>query len=183
MDTYDLTRIVGTLCAALLLFLSVTFLVEGYFERGELDVPAYSVAVLAPESADVAEAVPEVPISELLAGADLARGEKVFKRCAACHQADNAEKHGVGPALWGIVGREIATLAGFKYSDALAEMEGVWDWDTLSAFLANPKKLTPGTRMTFAGLKKPADIAAVMLWLNVRSDAPLSLPGPPSVPE
>ncbi len=176
MDTYDLVRIVGTLCAALMLFLIVTFAAEGIFEEGHLDTPAYAVAVLETEEEASASEEPEIPFAELLAVADLGRGVKVFKKCAACHQADNLEKHGVGPALWGVVGREVATLEGFAYSSSLMEMAGVWDWESLNAFLSRPKGVVPGTRMNFAGLKKPNDRAAVLLWLNGRSDSPLPLP-------
>lgn len=174
MDTYDLTRISGALCAALLLYLGLTFLLEGALEHGPLETPAYAVAV--EEAASEGPAADEVSIAEILAGADIARGDKVFRKCAACHKVDDATSHGVGPALWGIVGRDVASLSGFSYSSALAGHGGAWDWEALDAFLTNPKKAVPGTKMSFAGLKKPADRGAVMLWLNEKSDVPLPLP-------
>ena len=180
MDTYDLTRIFGALCASLLLFLGVTYLLEGMYEVHVLDEPAYAVAPLDDGSAlgeVVAEAEPHIGV--LLQDADPVRGEKLFKRCAACHQADNATRHGVGPALWGIVGRDIASLEGFAYSSTLEELEGGWTWENMAAFLADPKGWAPGTKMNFAGLRKGKDRASMLLWLNSRSDTPLELPQPP----
>lgn len=173
MDTYDLTRIFGALCASLLLYLGLTYLLEGALDHGSLETPAYAVAV---EEAVVEETVAAVSIAEILALADVARGDKVFRKCAACHVADDATSHGVGPALWGIVGRDVASLDGFSYSGALADLGGTWDWELLDAFLTNPRDSVPGTKMSFAGLKKPADRGAVMLWLNQKSDTPLALP-------
>ncbi len=184
MDTYDLTRIFGALCASLLLFLGVTYLLEGIYETHELVEPAYAVAPLDDGAGLAGAVVEEEPhIAELLPIGDVARGEKLFKRCAACHQADNATKHGVGPALWGILGRDIASLDGFAYSNTLEDLEGNWNWERLAEFLADPKGWAPGTKMNFAGLKKGRDRASVLLWLNDRSDAPLDLPQPPQVVE
>lgn len=180
MDTYDLTRVFGALCASLLLFLGVTYLLEGIYETHVLEEPAYSVAPLdeGPVSGEAAaEAEPHIAL--LLQEADMARGEKVFKRCAACHQADDADRHGVGPALWGIMGRDVASLEGFAYSSAMSELGGAWDWERLSDYLKDPKGRVPGTKMNFVGLKKGKDRASVLLWLNSRSDAPLDLPAPP----
>lgn len=176
MDSYGLTRILGALCASLLLYLSVTYLLEGVFEGHHLNAPAYAVAV-EETGAETAETVEDLPsIEELLAMADAAKGAKLFKRCASCHQAENTTRHGVGPALRGVLGREIAALDGFSYSSVLEEMAGVWDWASLDGFLAKPKDWAPGTRMNFAGLKKPADRASLLLWLNGQSDNPLPLP-------
>ncbi len=181
MDSYDLTRIFGALCASLLLFLGVTYLLEGMYETHALENPAYSVESLEEDAgAGGAAAEAEPHIAVLLAEADLGRGEKLFKRCAACHQAENATRHGVGPALWGILGRDIASLDGFAYSSVLEEREGDWDWESLSAFLADPKGWAPGTKMNFVGLKKGRDRASVLLWLNDRSDTPLAMPMPPA---
>ena len=182
MDTYDLTRFFGALCGSLLLFLGVTYLLEGVYEAHEMHEPAYAVAPLEDGSSAVdAAAEAEPDIATLLQTADVARGEKLFKRCAACHQAENSTRHGVGPALWGIVGRDIASLDGFAYSSTLSELEGEWDWDRMAAFLTNPRGWAPGTKMSFAGLKKGTDLASVLLWLNGKSDSPLDLPPPPAL--
>jgi len=176
-DSYDLTRIFGALCASLLLYLGVTYLLEEVYGGHGLDQPAYSVPPLDEGSAVAdAEVEAEPPIALLLQSADAERGERLFRRCAACHQAENATRHGIGPALYGIFGRQVASLAGFAYSKALAEQGGTWDWENMAAFLADPKGAVPGTRMTFAGLKKATDIASLMFWLNRQGDSPLPLP-------
>jgi len=112
--------------------------------------------------------------------ADAAKGEQVFKKCAACHNADPGGANALGPALHGVLGRPIASHAGFAYSDALKGVGGSWNWDNLSAWLANPKKFAPGNKMTFAGLSNPEDRANVIAFLNSRSASPLPVPAAPA---
>ncbi len=104
------------------------------------------------------------------AGGDMA-GAKVFKKCKSCHKLDQSGKNGTGPNLWGVVGRQVASVEGFRYSDALKGKGGTWDEAALDAFLADPKKAVPGTKMTFAGLKKPEDRAAVIAYLAAQAKA------------
>lgn len=98
---------------------------------------------------------------------DAAAGEKVFRRCQACHKVEDG-KNGVGPHLAGVVGRAVAAVDGYKYSDAMVAWgEGkVWDDATLSAYLADPRGVVKGTKMAFAGLKKEAQIADVIAYLK-----------------
>ena len=121
----------------------------------------------------------EKPIAFYLASADAAKGEQVFKKCAACHNADPGGANALGPALFGSMGGPIAGHAGFAYSDALKGVGGSWDWDKMSAWLANPKKFAPGTKMTFAGLSNPEDRANLLLFLNSRGGK-LTVPPPPA---
>ena len=121
----------------------------------------------------------EKPIAFYLASADAAKGEQVFKKCAACHNADPGGANALGPALFGTMGKAIAGHPGFAYSDALKGVGGSWDWDKMSAWLANPKKFAPGTKMTFAGLSNPEDRAALLLFLNSRGGT-LTVPPPPA---
>ena len=120
------------------------------------------------------------PIEFYLASADPAKGEQVFKKCAACHNADKGGPNALGPNLWGSVGKPHAHVAGFAYSEALKKVPGTWDWKSLDAWLASPKKYAPGTKMTFAGLSKPEDRANVIAFLNARSDSPLAMPAAPA---
>jgi len=126
-------------------------------------------------------AVAEQPIEVYLASADPTKGEQVFKKCAACHNADKGGANALGPNLWGVLGEPIGKGAGgFAFSDALSGKGGNWDWDNLSTWLANPKKFAPGTKMTFAGLGNPEDRANLIAFLNAHSDAPLPLPAAPA---
>ena len=121
----------------------------------------------------------EKPIAFYLASADVAKGEAVFKKCAACHNADPGGANALGPALFGTMGKPLAGHPGFAYSDALKGVGGSWDWEKMSAWLANPKKFAPGTKMTFAGLSNPQDRADLMLWLNSKGGT-LTVPPPPA---
>jgi cytochrome c len=121
----------------------------------------------------------EQPIAVYLAKADPSKGEQVFKKCAACHNADPGGPNALGPALFGVMGKPVAAHPGFAFSDALEGKGGTWDWDTMSAWLANPKKFAPGTKMTFAGLGNPQDRADIMAFLNSRGSN-LPLPAAPA---
>jgi len=123
-------------------------------------------------------AAAEQPIALYLAKADPAAGEQVFKKCAACHNADQGGANQLGPNLWGVMGEGVAARA-FPFSDALKSHGGKWDWDTMSAWLASPKKFAPGTKMTFAGLSKPEDRANVMAFLNTKGSN-LPIPAAPA---
>ena len=115
-------------------------------------------------------------LATLLASADPAEGEKVFKKCKACHTAEQGGPNRVGPNLWGIVDRPKGGHEGFSYSDAITGLGGDWTYADLNAFLEKPKDYAPGTKMTFAGLKKPEDRAAVIAYLRTLSDSPKPLP-------
>lgn len=112
----------------------------------------------------------------LLATANAKDGEKTYGQCKACHTADKGGKNAVGPNLWDVVGRAKAGGGGFAYSSALAGKGGPWTYEDLNQFLANPKAFVAGTKMTFAGLKKSAERAAVIVYLRSRSDNPKPLP-------
>lgn len=110
---------------------------------------------------------------------DADRGAKIFKKCQACHQVGEGAKHRVGPHLNGIFFRPAASFASYKYSKGMrraAEAGLVWDLDGLEAFLANPRKAVPGTKMSFAGLKKPKDRADLLAYLRQFSDNPADIP-------
>ncbi len=125
--------------------------------------------------------VAEKPIAFFLASADPAKGADVFKKCAACHNAEPGGPNALGPNLYGIVGAPHSSKPGFAYSAILTEKKGQpWTWDDMSAWLASPKKYAPGTKMTFAGLSSPEDRANVMVYLNSKSAAPLPLPAAPA---
>lgn len=147
--------------------------------------PAAASATTAPAaSAPAASASPQTApaaapadFKQLLAAADPASGEKVFGKCKACHNAEKGGANQVGPNLWNIVGAQVAHHDGFPYSAALAGKSGEkWTYDELNVYLTSPKAWAPGTKMTFAGLSKPEDRAAVIAFLRTRSDSPPPLP-------
>ena len=141
----------------------------------EMGYPIEGVVV---EGEDGAAA--EEPIAVYLAKADAAKGQQVFAKCTACHNADPGGANALGPALYGVMGNPVAAHPGFAFSDALKSKGGTWDWETMSAWLASPKKFAPGTKMTFAGLSNPQDRADVMAFLNTRDSSPLPIPAAPA---
>lgn len=124
---------------------------------------------------NAAPAGPE-PISGLLASADIAAGEKIFKKCSACHTAEKGGGKKTGPALYGVVGNDIAARDDFKYTDVLQGLPGDWTYEALNAFLFKPKQYANGTKMNFAGLRKDSDRAAIIAYLRAQDDAPEPLP-------
>ena len=124
-------------------------------------------------------AAAEQPIAVYLASADAAKGEAVFKKCAACHNADQGGANALGPNLWAIMGAPLAAKPGFAYSDALKSKGGTWTWEAMSDWLKSPKSFAPGTKMTFAGLSKPEDRANLMVWMNGKGSN-LPLPAAPA---
>jgi cytochrome c len=122
----------------------------------------------------------EEPIEALLARADVAKGEAVFKKCTSCHTINAGGPNGIGPNLHGVVGEPIgASASGFAFSDALKSHGGSWDWKNLSDWLHNPKKFAPGTKMTFAGLSSGEDRANLIAFLN-NNGTNLPLPTAPA---
>lgn len=183
MDSFELNKFGGALTGALMVFMligwfsDIMFHPEGhgygekknYYATAELDAPKEK------------EEEPEVDMVALIAAATPDSGEKAFRKCKSCHKVEKGAAHGTGPALHGVMGRQIAATADFKFSDVLKGKGVNWDWDSMNAFLANPKGWAPGTRMNFAGLKKPEDRAAVMVYLNANSDSPIALPAAEAV--
>jgi cytochrome c len=153
-------------------------IVSGEVFKGERpEHMGYPIEGVIEDGAGAAE--PDKPVAFYLASGDAAKGENVFKKCAACHNAAPGGANALGPALHGVMGGPIASHAGFAYSDALKGVGGAWDWDKMSTWLSNPKKFAPGTKMTFAGLSNPQDRANLMLWLNSQGGK-LTVPPPPA---
>jgi len=178
MDELGLNKLfAGILMAGLLLMAGVK-LAEVLVPHSDLEQNAYVIEV--PEggsavAAAPADAGPE-PILALLAGADAVAGEKLAKKCTACHVFDAGGGNKVGPALWNIVNAKKGAVDGFAYSAALSEFGGEWDYVALNAFLAKPKAYIAGTKMNFAGLKKPADRANMIAYLRQQADSQAALP-------
>lgn len=139
---------------------------------------AAAVAVKAPAkpAGEAAKEEAPVQIATLLPTADIKAGEKEFKKCRACHTGDKGGANKIGPNLWNVVNREMGKVDGFSYSGALLEKGGKWTYDSLNAFLTKPKSYIPGTKMGFAGVKKPKDRAELIVYLRSLSDSPAPLP-------
>lgn len=171
----------GALLGTIFVVMTVSIASEGLYHSENPEKPGYEIA--AAEATDAStEAAPEkeVPIADLMAKADPAKGEVLFKKCASCHTNEKGGGNKVGPNLYGVVGRPIAHLADFSYSAGMKEFsqggKETWTFDHLNHFLTAPKKFIKGTAMGFAGDKKDEDRANIIAFLNQHSDAPLPLP-------
>jgi len=169
MNTMELTKIVGALCGALLIFMLVTWAAEvlyhtgGGHGHGDEHMAGYVIEV--EEETSSAEVEEGPSLEEMMAAADIEKGAKAFGKCKACHKLEEGA-NGTGPSLYGVVDRAIGSMDGFGYSGALAGLDGTWDYAALDAFIAKPSKYAPGTSMGFAGLKKPADRANLIMYLE-----------------
>jgi cytochrome c len=152
-------------------------IVSGMYFHGK--APEKEGFAVVAEAGGEAAAAAAVPIATLLATADVAKGEAVFKKCAACHTIAQGGANGIGPNLWASMGKPHGHVAGFSYSDALKSVPGNWDFEGMDKWLANPKKYAPGTKMTFAGLGNPEERANLIAYLNAQGSN-LPLPAPPA---
>ncbi len=165
-------------------FLAAAWLVWGVDFAGDVLVRAEPLKKPVFLAAEVEKAPAAAPapkaaggVMAMLSGADAAAGgEKTFKKCKACHSTEKGGKNRVGPNLWDIVGKAKASAAGFGYSGALKGLGGEWSYQDLDAFLAAPKAFAKGTKMSFKGLKKAKDRAAIIVYLRSLSDQPKPLP-------
>jgi cytochrome c len=164
LDTMTFTKVVGSLCGALLIFLLGKWAAESLYHVGGGHGDEVAAYVIEVGDGEPAEEVAEIPFEELLASADAAAGEKVFGKCRACHKLDGSDA--TGPHLNGIVGRDVGASAGFNYSGALSAVAEVWTAENLNAFLENPKGYAPGTTMSFNGLPKAEDRANLIAYLD-----------------
>ena len=142
----------------------------------EVEVAAVTAEPKAAAKAPATAAPAPADFAVLLASASAEAGGKQFKKCKACHTTKKGGKNGVGPNLWDVVGGAKAARPGFRFSDALKDKGGAWTYDDLDRFLAKPKDFAPGTKMSFAGLKKSADRANVVIFLRSFGESPKPLP-------
>ncbi len=178
MDSFELNKILGALLFTCLIVLSLNITAGAVFSPHKPAKPGYDIAVPEQEAAGPAAgpAEPEQPIATLLAKADPKTGANAVKKCATCHTFNKGEPNRVGPNLWGVVGRDKATVSSFAYSDSLKNKGGKWTFEDLNAFLLNPKGFAPGTKMSYAGDRRATDRANIIAYLNQQSDNPQPMP-------
>ena len=179
MDSFEINKIVAAVLMVALLVIGIGKLSDVIFHVEKPETPGYRVEVekvsIASSSTTTA-AEEKVDIAALMAMGDIASGEKIFKKCAACHSITKGGKNAIGPALYNVVGRKVGAVEDYKYSKALAAYEKEWTFEELNGFLKKPAKYIKGTKMAYAGLRKEADRASVIKYLNENSDSPVPLP-------
>tara|TARA_B100000035_G_C20601604_1_gene379954 strand:- start:1 stop:540 length:540 start_codon:yes stop_codon:yes gene_type:complete len=179
MDSFEINKIVAAILMVALLIIGIGKLTDIIFHVEKPETPGYVVEVeqAVATSSQISESVEEkIDIASLMSLGDLATGEKVFKKCAACHSIVKGGKNNIGPALYNVVGRKVGAVSDYKYSKALSEYGKEWTYEELNGYLIKPAKWIKGTKMAFAGLRKEKDRASVILYLNQNSDNPLPLP-------
>ena len=179
MDSFEINKIVAAVLMVALLVIGIGKLSDVIFHVEKPKTPGYTVEVeqVSTASSSITTAtVEKVDIAALMAMGDIASGEKIFKKCAACHSIIKGGKNAIGPALYNVVGRKVGAVEDYKYSKALATYEKEWTFEELNGFLKKPAKYIKGTKMAYAGLRKEADRASVIKYLNENSDSPVPLP-------
>ncbi len=183
MDSFELNKIIGAILGTLLFVMGVGFLAEAVYQPIEDRGPGLSLAeaeVAGEHGGGAAEpAAPEVPLGVLLASADATAGEASVKKCASCHNFDEGGSNKTGPLLYGVVGRLIGSHEGFAYSPAMEEHKAkgdLWSYENLNAFITAPKTFTPGTKMSFSGVKDPVERANILAYLQSLSPSPVPFP-------
>ena len=180
MDSFEINKIVAAVLMVALLVIGIGKLSNIIFYVEKPETPGYAVeieqAVTTSAQVETNSTTEKIDMSALMAMGDITTGEKVFKKCAACHSIVKGGKNNIGPALYNVVNRKIGSVGDYKYSKALSEYGKEWTFEELNGYLIKPAKWIKGTKMAFAGLRKEKDRASVILYLNQNSDNPLPLP-------
>ena len=181
MDSFEINKIIAAILLTALIIIGLGKFADVLFHVDKPKVSAYKVEGLetvAESTSSISETDKEVivNIKELLAAGDMAHGEKVFKKCSACHMIVSDGKNMIGPNLWGVIGRTAGSVSDYKYSKAMIAYGKEWTFEEMNAYLIKPQAYIKGTKMAFAGLRKEKDRASVILYMNSKSSSPKPLP-------
>ena len=175
MNSFEISKIITAIVVTILIVFGIGKISDIIFDKDVENVNAYKVE--APEGLAVqASAETSVDISALLALGDIAHGEKIFKKCKACHSIKQGGGNKIGPKLWNVMFRPVGSITDYKYSKSLLSYGKEWNWKEMNGFLLKPSKWIKGNKMGFAGLKEEKDRASVILYLNQNGDNPNPLP-------
>ena len=179
MDSFEVNKIIAAVLLVALLVIGIGKIADIVFYVEKPKTAGYKVEVAEASNAiqdAKASEIEEIDISALLAMGNVEHGEKVFKKCSACHVVNKGGENKIGPVLYGVLGRQVAALSNYKYSKAMAAYDKTWTFEEMNGYLRKPQSYIKGTKMAFAGLRKEKDRASVILYLNQNSDSPLPLP-------
>jgi len=179
MDSFEINKIVAAILMVALLIIGIGKVSDVIFHVEKPKLPGYAVEIeqVASTTTSASEtAEQKVDIDVLMAMGDVMSGEKIFKKCAACHSIVKGGKNKIGPALYNVVGRQVGGVSDYKYSKALAGYDKLWTVEELNGFLLKPAKWIKGTKMAYAGLRKEKDRASIIKYLNQNSDNHQPLP-------
>ena len=175
MNSFEINKIITAVLVTILVVFGIGKVSDVIFDKNDENIVAYKVD--APEGSAVqASTESSIDITALLALGDIAHGEKVYKKCKACHSIKQGGGNKIGPALWNVIFRPVGSITDYKYSKALSSYGKEWNWEEMNGFLIKPSSWIKGNKMGFAGLKDEKDRASVILYLNQNSDNPKTLP-------
>jgi cytochrome c len=177
MDSFELNKILGAVLGTCLFLMALNIGAGAVFSPEKPAKPGFDIVVpeTKPSGGQPQKPPQDPPLADLVANANVERGQKSAQKCAACHTFAKDGKNGIGPDLWGVVGRPRASEPGFNYSAAMKAKGGTWTPDELYRFLKSPREYIPGTAMTFIGLPRPSERADVIAYLNTLTDNPQPL--------
>ena len=181
MDSFEINKIIAAILLTALIVIGIGKFTDILFHVDKPKESAYKIegletTVLSSSQSLEKKIVEKVDIGQLLALGDLAHGEKVFKKCSACHMIASGGKNMIGPNLWGVIGRTAGSVSDYKYSKAMVAYAKQWNFEEMNDYLIKPQAYIKGTKMAFAGLRKEKDRASVILYLNSKGDNPKKLP-------
>ena len=179
MDSFEINKVVAAILMVALLVIGIDKVSDLVFHVEKPKTPGYSVdidQVVTASASNLELEEEKIDIAAFMAMGDLTVGEKVFKKCAACHSIVKGGKNNIGPALYNVVGRQVGVINDYKYSKALSKHGKEWSFEELNGYLIKPAKWIKGTKMAFAGLRKEKDRASVILYMNSKSSSPKTLP-------
>ena len=175
MNSFEIQKIISAILITVLVVFGIGKVSDFIFDKDEDLIVAYKVE---PLESDVVkdEGEASLDLKAMFALADLTHGEKVFKKCAACHSIKKGGGNKIGPKLWNVMFRSVGAVEDYKYSKSLISYNKEWNWEEMNGFLIKPSSWIKGNKMGFAGLKDEKDRASVILYLNQNSDNPKPLP-------
>ena len=182
MDSFEINKIIAAILLTALIIIGIGKFADTLFRVDKPKESAYKVeglevnTALSSNSTKKEEIVEKLDIGQLLAMGDVAHGQKVFKKCSACHMIASDGKNMIGPNLWGVIGRQAGSVNDYKYSKAMVAYGKNWSFEEMNSYLIKPQAYIKGTKMAFAGLRKEKDRASVILYMNSKSEKPLPLP-------
>ena len=181
MDSFEINKIIAAILLTALIVIGIGKFTDILFHVEKPKDSAYKIegletAVASTSINSETKAVEKVDIAQLLSLGDLAHGEKVFKKCSACHMIASGGKNMIGPNLWGVIGRTAGSVSDYKYSKAMVAYAKQWNFEEMNSYLIKPQAYVKGTKMAFAGLRKEKDRASVILFMNSKSSSPKPLP-------
>jgi len=181
MDSFEINKIIAAILLTALIVIGIGKFTDVLFHVEKPKQSAYKIdgletAEISTSSTSETKVEEKVDIGQLLALGDLAHGEKVFKKCSACHMIASGGKNMIGPNLWSVIGRSAGSVSDYKYSKAMVAYAKQWSFEEMNSYLIKPQAYIKGTKMAFAGLRKEKDRASVILYLNSKSDNPKLLP-------